>query len=97
LFFYRNFAEKYVTIIIGGLCFKITKFHTIKSDIIIIASVKKNILPAFLVMISTLSLAQAVSVSGPVTDRQGKLVPFAFVRDSLHQYPTHSYLNGLSA
>jgi hypothetical protein len=55
---------------------------------------KKNMLSALLVFISTICFAQTVSVSGTVTDQQGKPVPFAFVRDSQHPSATYSDLNG---
>lgn len=54
----------------------------------------KKILFAFLVSSVSLAHAQTVSVSGTVTDQQGKPVPFAFVVDSQHPYATYSDQNG---
>ncbi|HTE01049.1 MAG TPA: carboxypeptidase-like regulatory domain-containing protein [Mucilaginibacter sp.] len=55
---------------------------------------KKAILSWLLILTSTITFAQTVTVSGTVNDQQGKPVAFAFISESQHPYGTYSDANG---
>ena len=47
-----------------------------------------------LVLISTITFGQTVSISGTVNNQKGQPVPFAFVRDAHHNYATYADSTG---
>jgi hypothetical protein len=55
---------------------------------------KKVILMGLFVLSGMFAFAQNVTVSGTVSDQNGKPVPFAFISDSQHPYATFSDRNG---
>ena len=55
---------------------------------------KKAMLFGFLILISTVSFGQTVSVSGTVSDQKGKPISFAFIYDSQHPYAAYADSTG---
>jgi hypothetical protein len=55
---------------------------------------KKTILTCLIGLISVLTFAQKITVNGTVNDAQGKPVPFAFIKDAMHNYAAFSDANG---
>ncbi len=55
---------------------------------------RKIILTSLVALITTFTFAQKNTVIGTVNDKQGKPVPFAFIKDAQHSYATFSDLNG---
>ena len=48
----------------------------------------------FLVLTSTATFAQTVSITGTVNNQKGQPVPYAFVRDAQHNYATYADSTG---
>jgi hypothetical protein len=55
---------------------------------------KRIIVSLIFILISTITFAQTIAVSGTVTDEDGKPVPFAFIKDAQHNYATFSGPDG---
>ena len=55
---------------------------------------KKIIISLVFILVSTITFAQTIAVSGTVTDEGGKPVPFAFIKDAQHNYATFSGPDG---
>ncbi|HEY4326513.1 MAG TPA: carboxypeptidase-like regulatory domain-containing protein [Mucilaginibacter sp.] len=55
---------------------------------------KKTILTCLIGLISVLTFAQKITVNGIVNDAQGKPVPFAFIKDAVHNHAAFSDPNG---
>ncbi|MDB5149620.1 MAG: hypothetical protein JWQ57_3640 [Mucilaginibacter sp.] len=55
---------------------------------------RKIILTSLVALITTFTFAQKNTAIGTVNDKQGKPVPFAFIKDAQHSYATFSDLNG---
>ncbi|WP_426669710.1 carboxypeptidase-like regulatory domain-containing protein [Mucilaginibacter sp. McL0603] len=55
---------------------------------------KKIILTSWVALITTFTFAQKNTVVGTVNDKQGKPIPFAFIKDAQRSYATFTDLNG---
>src|ERR1700710_11922 len=55
---------------------------------------KKTIVLSLFILISAITFGQTISITGTVTDEQGKPIPFAFIKDAEHNYATYSDPDG---